>query len=197
LDWILEALQAAGIGRIVFVGGYQIERIRSDYPHLLFYENPAWRQNNILASLFCAEAEMDGPFLCSYADILYRSSIVRRLLASPHDITIATDVAWRRRYAERLQHPEHDAEKVRAEGDKVLEIGRTVPAAEAEGEYIGLAHFSARGASLLRREYQRARREHPSGPYRSAESFEKAYLIDLFQDMIEGGVPFHKVDTHG
>ena len=34
-------------------------------------------------------------------------------------------------------------------------------------------------------------------PWREAKVFEKAYLILLFQEMIEHGVPIHFVATHG
>ncbi len=33
--------------------------------------------------------------------------------------------------------------------------------------------------------------------FREKRTFEKAYLIDLFQDMLEKGSTFHRVDTHG
>jgi L-glutamine-phosphate cytidylyltransferase len=33
--------------------------------------------------------------------------------------------------------------------------------------------------------------------FREKRTFERAYLIDLFQDMIEKGSAFHRVDTHG
>src|SRR5262245_42774967 len=82
LDWALAALLAAGLREVVFVGGYQIERIRADYPELSFRHNADWERNNIVASRFRAEDAMGAGFVCSYADILYRESIVRRLLAA-------------------------------------------------------------------------------------------------------------------
>src|SRR5438876_8231289 len=91
LDWALAALEGAGLDDVVFVGGYQIERIRADYPRLSFRHNADWTNNNILASLFYAEDAMAEGFLCSYADVLYRPSIVERLLASPADVPIAVD----------------------------------------------------------------------------------------------------------
>ena len=60
-----------------------------------------------------------------------------------------------------------------------------------------MTHFSAEGARQLKEHFHRARTEHDGGPYREAGSFQKAYLIHLYQDMIEHGVPIHKVDTHG
>ena len=66
----------------------------------------SWPNNNILASLFCAEEHMREGFVCSYADILYRGSVVRRALEHEGDIVLCVDTQWRPRYAERTQHPE-------------------------------------------------------------------------------------------
>ena len=137
LDWILEALAGGGIERqdVAFVGGYRIEQIRADYPAFAYFHNPDWATTNILASLFCAEPAMAPGFVCSYADILYRPEVVRKLLASPADITLAVDTDFRRRYRRRSQHPELDAEKVRASGDRIVEVNRRIPA-EAVGRRV-------------------------------------------------------------
>jgi choline kinase len=199
LDWILEALAGGGIERrdVAFVGGYRIEQIRADYPEFTYFHNPDWATTNILASLFCAEPAMAAGFVCSYADILYRPEVVRKLLASPADITLAVDTDFRRRYRRRSQHPESDAEKVRASGDRIVEVNRRIPAEAAAGEYIGVARFTAAGAAQLREHYHRAQARYGDGPFGGAASFRMAYLIHLLQEMLEAGVPMHRVDTHG
>ena len=150
LDWLLDALREADLPAPVFVGGYRIEQIRTDYPELDFRHNADWPNNNILASLFYAEADMDAGFLCSYSDILYRPSVVQRALTHPGDIVLCVDTEWRARYVERSQHPEDDAEKVIADGDRIVRIERGIDSEQASGEYIGVARFSAGGARALR-----------------------------------------------
>ena len=98
---------------------------------------------------------MGDGFVCSYADILYRESIVRRLLESPGEIVLAVDTDWRARYSGRSQHPEDDAEKVLVEGDRVRRVARDVDPAAAYGEYIGLAKLGPAGAAALREHYHR------------------------------------------
>ena len=197
LDWTLEAFEEAGLSDPVFIGGYQIEQIRADYPHLTFCHNTGWENNNILLSLFHAEPYMDGGFVCSYADILFRDTIVRDALNHPGDIVLCVDTRWRERYADRSQHPEHDAEKVRVEGDRVVHVHREIPSENAHGEYIGVTRFSPAGARLLKENFHRVRRGCAGKPWREAKVFEKAYLILLFQEMIERGVAIHMVPTHG
>ncbi len=198
LDWTLEAFDGAGLkdGK-VFIGGYQIDPIRRDYPKLRFEENVDWQNNNILLSLFHAESSMAGGFVCSYSDILFRDSIVRDAMNHPGDIVLCVDTHWRQRYADRSQHPEDDAEKLKVKDDRVTEVRRTIKSDDADGEYIGVAKFSPRGAALLKAHYHRVQREFAGKPWREAKVFEKSYLILLFQEMIEQGVPIHFVATHG
>ena len=72
----------------------------------------------------------------------YRPAVVRRALEHEADIALCVDTDWRTRYADRSQHPEDDAEKIVAEGDRVVEVNRAIPAPAASGEYIGVARFS-------------------------------------------------------
>ena len=197
LDWTLEAFDDAGLHKQVFIGGYQIDQIRRDYPRLTFAHNADWQNNNILLSLFHAEAHMGDGFVCAYSDILFRDSVVRDAMNHPGDIVLCVDTHWRDRYVHRSQHPEGDAEKVIVEGDRVKQIHRDIAADDADGEYIGVAKFSPRGAALFREHFHRVQREYSGRPWREAKVFEKAYLILLIQEMIEHDVPVYFVATHG
>jgi choline kinase len=194
---MLDALAEAGLETPVFIGGYRIEQIQADYPQLTYCHNADWQHNNILASLFCAEEYMDDGFVCSYADILYRSAVVRRAVEHEADIALCVDTDWRARYSDRSQHPEEDGEKVVAEGDRVTVISRDIPAAEASGEYIGVARFSAEGARSLREHYHRMKAEYAGRIWRDGVPFAKAYLIHLFQEMLIEGLVFHMATTDG
>ena len=196
LDWGLEALKGVGLD-VVFVGGYLVEKVEEAYPELTYCYNADWRDTNILFSLMQAEPYMGEGFVCAYADILYRPGILRALMKSPHEITLACDTAWRKRYALRTEHPKEDAEKMTAEGDGVIRIARDVPNDVARGEYIGVARFGAEGAEALRDAYHHAKATYDGHPFRSAAMFKKAYSIDLFQEMIDDGAEMHLVETEG
>ena len=197
LDWTVEALAAGGATEFCFIGGYRMEAVEREYPHFTFRRNAEWESNNILVSLMYAEDLMDRPFLTADSDILFTGGVVAGLVASPAELALGIDTDWREHYRPRTQHPPHDAEKVITAGGKVRRVYRTIPYADATGEFIGVARFSARGGELLREHYQRRRREFWDQPYREAALFQKAYLIHLFQDMIEQGVEFGHADTHG
>ena len=197
LDWTLDAFRQNGVADVAFIGGYRIERVRADYPDLTFRHNADWESNNILASLFHAEDLMGGPFLCSYSDILFTPEVARRALADPADMALVVDTHWRQRYMDRTEHPPDDAEKVQVEGGAVTRVSRDIDPEQAHGEFIGVAKFSAAGAARLREHYRRCREAHAGKPFHQARVFEKAYLIQLFQDMVEAGERFACVDTPG
>jgi choline kinase len=197
LDWTLHAFRANGVHRIAFIGGYQIDKVRQSYPDFTFCHNRDWANNNILASLFCADDLMGEGFICCYSDILFAPDVAGRLLASKEDMALVVDTCWLDRYQERTQHPSDDAEKVTVCDGLITRIHRNIPEPEAHGEYIGAAKFTAGGAARLREHYHRCREQYAGRPFREARVFEKAYLIQLFQEMIEAGERLAHVDTPG
>lgn len=196
LEWILEALGEAGFSRkdVIFVCGYKQDVLRARYPEFTYVENPDWPNNNILESLLYARQHLGGGFVSSYTDIVYRGSCVKDAVAAPHDKVLVCDTDWRRRYVRRKNHPESDAEKMRAQGPRVVELSRTIASETASGEFIGVAKFSPEGAEELVAAYDEAKAKEKTLGDRP---FQKAYLIHLFQWMIDRGSVFHRVDTPG
>jgi choline kinase len=199
LEWVLDALTLAGFAKkdVVFICGYRAEVIRRAYPEFTYVENRDWEKNNILLSLMMARDYLGDGFVSTYSDIVYRGEIVQKLVASTHDKVLGCDTDWRRRYVHRSQHPETDAEKLRAAGERVVEISRTIRSEEAAGEFIGVAKFTADGARELGAAFDEVKARFEGRIFREKRTFEKAYLIDLFQHMIEKGSTFHRADTHG
>jgi L-glutamine-phosphate cytidylyltransferase len=197
LDHALAAFKGAGITDICFIGGYQIDKVKRDYPQFTFRHNADWENNNILLSLMHAEDQMSDGFVCCYSDILFTSDVVQRVLSNPADIVLSVDTKWLERYQHRTQHPPDDGEKVTVANGKVTRVHRGIPPAAAHGEYTGIAKFTAKGAAQLRGAFARAKAKYAGKPFREAVVFEKAYLILLFQEMIEAGVPFAHADTPG
>ncbi|HET9929189.1 MAG TPA: phosphocholine cytidylyltransferase family protein [Polyangiaceae bacterium] len=199
LDQILDALAAAGFtrDRVVFVCGYRAEVVRQRYPELTFVHNAGWESNNILCSLLCAREHLGEGFVSTYADIVYEPGIVQKLVAAPEDLVLGCDTQYRRRYAGRTQHPESDAEKMTAAGRRITRLSRHIPSEEACGEFIGVMKASPVGARSFMHAFDEAQRRFAGRTFREGRSFERAYLIDLLQDMLEQGVAMHREDTPG
>jgi L-glutamine-phosphate cytidylyltransferase len=197
IDWAVDAFRAGGVGDVCFIGGYHIDVVRNAYPQFTFRHNPEWENNNILASLFYAADLMDEPFVCCYSDVLFTPDIAGRLVTSPDEMVLGVDTAWLSRYEHRSEHPPDDAEKVTVANGRVTRVDRKISERDAYGEYIGVAKFSTAGAAKLRAYYIRRQDEFAGRLWQGASSFEKAYKILLFQDMIDHGERFTHVDTAG
>lgn len=183
----LDAYRAAGVDEVYIVRGYMKESIQIDGAR--YFENTDFQNNNILASLFYAEPAMEGGFLFSYSDIVFRPEVVRSALMAETDYALVIDRRWSEAYEGRVNHPVAEAEVARVEGGRVTRVGKkTVPVELATGEFIGLANFSAAAVEQMRERYHRRRRELEGKPYGTAARFQVAYVTDLLNDLIDDGV---------
>lgn len=193
LERQLEAFRSCGIDNISVIRGYQKEKI--NYDGLTFYENPDYENNNVLNSLFYGEAALSGNVVISYSDILFENSIVQRLLQADADISIVVDTDWQGYYVGREDHPIEEAENVIFDDDaNVVEIGKILTDKQkVHGEFIGMLKLSPRGAVSFKQHFHRAKDLFWDKPFQRAERFQKAYITDMIQHMVELGTPVHCV----
>jgi choline kinase len=133
------ALRRGGVGEIGLVRGYRGEMI--DFPGLSYFANDRWAETNMVISLAAAAPLLrSGPVIVSYADIFYRSELVRGLASAPGELVISYDRAWRRLWTRRFADPLSDAETFRIDAEgQLLEIGgKTTRIEDIEGQYMGL-----------------------------------------------------------
>ena len=94
-----------------------------------------------LGSCWMARHEMGGDFLLLNGDTLFEPAVLQRLLESPPaPITVTID---------RKAGYDADDMKVRLDGTRLLEIGKTLPPARTDGESIGLLLFRGAGPQLF------------------------------------------------
>ena len=198
LEWTLDAFKSNGPSDFVFIAGYLKEVVQSNYPNFKFVVNEDWSTTNILYSLICARDYMSDGFYSSYTDTLFKEDAVHLLKTSQYDITLVMDTDWRTRYRYRSQHPESDAEKMIVEGNKVVEISRTIPPPNASGEFTGVLKMNATGAKIFLDFYDDL---HSSlglnGSFAENKPFRMAYLIHLLNHMIKANIDVHCVPIHG
>jgi L-glutamine-phosphate cytidylyltransferase len=192
----LDAFRAHGVRDFVVVRGYMAEVLEARRaelgPGVRFIDNLAYRENNILQSLFMAERELDGPFLFTYADIVFAPEVVGQLMAAPGDVNLVVDRRFRDVYVGRTDHPLAEGEVTSLDaGGFVAKVGkRALPPEDAIGEFIGLARFSAAGAARFVaawRELAARYAGREEEPFQRAPTWRVAYLTDLLQHMIDGG----------
>jgi choline kinase len=196
LEHQVAAFRACGIDEIVVINGFQAERFPSDLG-VTYVTNTRYRQNNILNSLMWAEEFMDGGFVASYSDLVYEAEMVRNLLGASGEIVISVDDTWKQRYAHLAFHPPEAVEKVAYDQDlRLSEIGKGI-SNDAPGEFIGLLRCASAAVAGFREAFARAKAEHWGKPFVRAADFEKAYLTDFLQYLIDAGTPVHATIASG
>jgi len=192
----IEAFHACNIDDIVVIRGYKKEKI--NYTGVKYIYNKNYRRNNILESLMYAKAEMDSEFIATYSDIWFDKSVVKKLLKRREEISVVVDVDFRKAYEGRTQHPVEEAEKVVVEKGRVIRIAKALNPNETYGEFIGLMKFSEKGADTLKNTYHSAKKQYGiHTPFHTAPCLEKAYMTDIFQELIDNGNRVHCVDIRG
>ena len=193
LERQLEVYEGCGIKDISVVRGFKKEKI--NYEGLNYYDNTDYHNNNILNSLFYAEEVINGNVIISYSDILFDTNVVSRLLESNADISIVVDIDWRGYYIDRKDHPIEEAEKVIFDANnEVLKIGKVITSKQdVYGEFIGMLKLSPRGAEIFKLHFNRAKKIFWDKPFQRSQTFQKAYITDLIQDMVDMGVSIHCV----
>jgi choline kinase len=163
IEWQIDAFREAGATEFVVVTGYRADvmaqflagveqrlggiAIRTVY-------NPFYSVADNLASCWMAREEMVGDFIQVNGDNLFRAGMVEELLASPPaPVTVAIG-----------HKPEYDSDdmKVMLDGDRLTEIGKTLPLEAVDAESIGMILFRDKGPRIWCDMLERAMAD-PSG----------------------------------
>ena len=154
-----------------------------------------FKNNNILNSLFYADEKIFGNVIVSYSDILFEPSVVKRLMESDHDISVVVDIDWRGYYVNRKEHPISEAENVIFNSNNEVEkIGKiNTGTEEVHGEFIGMIKLTDRGAQIFKEHFHRLKKIYWNKPFQRAKIFQKAYLTDFIQELVDIGIKVHCV----
>ncbi|MGJ3259887.1 MAG: NTP transferase domain-containing protein [Rhodospirillales bacterium] len=184
----LDAYADAGLSDVAVIRGYKKERI--DYDGITYFENTDYLNNNILCSMFAAADYIEGEIVVAYSDILFESSIVKRLLQSTADISILVDTDWRGYYVGRVDHPLEEAENVVVgEAGQVERIGKHLTDDDGiNGEFIGMMKLTAKGARIFKDRFFAAKAEYWDKPFQNAKKFQVAYITDMVQELVDHGI---------
>jgi len=144
IEWQVRQLEAGGVSDIVVVTGFRAEMVEAELARLAHdglairaIYNPFYGVADNLGSCWLARAEMDRDFIILNGDTLFESAVLARLLASSAaPVTVTVD-----------KKPRYDADdmKVRLDGARLVDIGKTLPPEESHAESIGLLLFRGAG----------------------------------------------------
>lgn len=176
--------QKNGINDIFIVVGPQKEKFNFNNVH--YIDDLDFKKHEQLGSLMAAKSEMNDDVLISFADILFDEKILKQILQSNADISIALDLNWEQSYQERLDNPSLEADKILIKNNKILKISKNIFSCNADeniGEFLGLIKLSKTGSNLFKETYDDLL-EH-KGIFHDATSFRNAKLLDFLQELLE------------
>lgn len=188
LQWQIEALRGAGIDEIAVVRGYMAHMLNE--PGMKYFENPRWAETNMVMSLLCAgEWLRNDRCIVSYADIIYPSNTVAKLIKGSRDIAITYDLDWQRLWKARFGDPLKNAETFKFDGNgRLLEVGNKPKSIEeVKGQYMGLLSISPAGWEII---------ETYLGGLTKKEC-DRIDVTSLLQSLIQKGVEIYAVPING
>lgn len=193
----IEVFRNNGIKDISIIRGYKKEKI--NFPNITYFENNDFLNNNILHSLMHARAKLEEAMrtkeevIISYSDILYNDIVVKKLSEDKHDIAVIVDTDWTDYYDGRTDHPISEAENVIiGDNKRMFKIGKhiftdKIPK-DKQGEFIGLWKFTSEGIKIFLNHFDRLNSSlKKTDPYQNTKEWQKSYMTDIFQEMIDYG----------
>ena len=156
IGWQIDALARCGIDDVTAVVGFGAEAVETRLAELYgprrirTLYNPFFASTDNLVSCWIARAEMHEDFLLLNGDTLFEAAVLERLLAAPeHPVTLA--VSRKDRY-------DDDDMKVIRDRDRLVHVGKKLPADQVDAESIGMMTFRGDGPRLFRDAIERALR---------------------------------------
>lgn len=196
IDYQIEILKQFKIENIIIITGKFNEKFdlkNVQYIHDLEHEN-----HDILGSLMEAKQFLNNDVLVIYSDIIFESKIIDQLLNSSGDISIAVDMNWKKHYKNRSEHPISEAENVLLDNEqRILQIKKNIKnTTMSVGEFLGIIKFSKNGSDIFVKHYNDALNR-SNGKFHDSNSFSKAYLTDMIQELIDCNVSIEPVLIKG
>lgn len=203
----VDSFRKIGVNDISIITGYKKEKI--NFSNVTYFENDDFLNNNILHSLMYARPKLEEAFsnneevIITYSDILYHQQVIAMLTKEKNDIAIVVDVDWDLIYDDRKEHPISEAEKIIMDAhQRIVEIGKDLTVNNIpkmnHGEFIGLWKFSSKGIEIFLKYFDKVNKSHnKTSPFQNAKEWQKAYITDMFQELIDNGEKISGCIIHG
>ena len=203
LERNIETLYQLGIQDVVVVRGFEKEKFNLN--SISYVDNDNFENTFTLESIMCVRDKVDSRVLIMYSDVLYEKDLIFRLLKRNEDIVLAID-----RLHRLTEFRNNKLELVIAQDDPIdhkrvitiekknpiKKLGKRLSLDEANYEFIGISLFSKKGINQLMQEYDLAMEKYKTGTFHEAESFMKASLSDMLQEMLCKGYKINSMEVY-
>jgi len=198
LERQISLLREHGVNEIFVVTGYKREKhVLKDIEYIF---NPRYSETEQLASMMVARTKVSDDVLIIFGDIIFDSQILQQILVSNDDIAIAIDLDWEKSYNERPDNPKSLADKVLINQKKILRISAKETSFDIEnqtvGEFLGVIKLSANGSRIIIKKYEELEKSYV-GKFHDADSFKKAKLVDILQELIDSKTEIYPITISG
>lgn len=194
LERLVAVAHQCGVTETIVVRGKKGGAVRC--PSVVYIDDPDGQ--NMVHSLFKAREYIRDEVIISYADILYGPAVLRRLANASADIAVVVDRNWEPYYRARAGDPLSIAESLILEGDRIIELGQPISQSTVpHGQYIGLIKLSRNGSISVCRIYDELRLKFQGKPWRNSATFEKAFMTDFIQELIDRGLGVQAIPIDG
>ena len=192
----IQALKRVGIENITVITAAHSKKFETE--NVRYVKDHYYNEHDILGSLMEAKEFLKNDVLVLYSDIIFESKILRQILDSKGNISIAIDNEWEKNYEGRTEHPKTEAENVLLDKENnILKIKKNITnQGNYVGEFLGIIKFSGDGANIFVRKYNEIIKTH-NGNFHDAPSILKAYLTDMLQELINCDIRIEPVFISG
>jgi|TARA_B110000438_G_scaffold204476_1_gene196192 choline kinase len=199
LERDMNAFLENGITNFNIITGPHYEKF--NFENVNYIQDLDYEHHDVLGTLMKARNLLDDDVIISYTDIVYDTSIVKKLLNFEGDIGLAVDMNWKEGYVERTDHPIAEAANVLLKNNSISNIGHKIEQfGEYDdnmlGEFLGIMKLSKKGANMLRNRYEELEKLSIS-TFHEDRNFASGYIVDIIQDMINQGITVNPVKISG
>ena len=133
-----------------------------------------------------ASKHFQDDVVISFGDVIVDNSIMKQIVESTYDIGLAIDLKWEKNYENRTQHPKSEADLALIKSNKLTKIKKNLNFIENYqlGEFLGIMKLSDIGSKKFLDIFEKLNSS-PEGKFHDAPSFQKAYLTDMLDELIQ------------
>ena len=177
IERLYRILKKKNFSKIAIITGFRDKLLRDKFSKkdVKYIKFKNYKNTNNLQSLLFARKELGSGFFCFFSDLIFDEKIIDKLLKIKSDFVLAIDSS------KVLQ----GTMRIKLNSKTIKEIGNHVTKKEGDGNFIGIAKFSKRGANMLKRYLNEEKKN------------KKDYYTIVFNKMVSSGQAINYYDCEG
>ena len=180
----IETFRNNGVKEIIVIVGPNKEKFQLKDVEYVIDKN--FHEHEQLGSLMTASKHFQNDLVISFGDVIVDNNIMKQIIESTYDIGIAIDLKWKKNYENRTQHPKSEADLALIKSNKLTKIKKNLDYVENYqlGEFLGIIKLSNIGSKKILDLFNTLNSSY-QGKFHDAPSFQKAYLTDIIDELIQ------------